>query len=216
MASLHPTPRKLTIGRAQAVKLLKGGSIALKHTHIDHPEGEHTWLTATQHRRLEGAKGKGSGARLRFSQAQIRHHIKGGGFWGNVWNGIKGVAKKVGNTVADGAKVVWKYGKPVIKPVLQLGVKAGTEALKKVAGARAGPVGEQAVGVAGDWVGKQVDGLGVRGGRRGKKKTVGLGAGGAGLVLPGHHGGMGLYPPGVGGGSILPAPVKGKAYSMLS
>ena len=166
MASLHPTPRQLAITRAQGIKLLKGGSIALKHTHIDHPDGEHTWLTATQHKRLSGAKGKGSGARLRFSQAQIRHHIKGGGFWGNLWSGIKNVANKV----KDGA--VWVYdhgGKQVLKPVLQAGVTAAQAAATAAAG-RLGESGQKVVGTiagkAGDWARDKIAGMGV--GRKGR------------------------------------------------
>jgi hypothetical protein len=179
--------------------LLKGGTIALKHAHIAHPSGEAVMLTSTQHRKLSAAHQKGSGARLRFSKTQIRAHIRGSGFFGNLWNRIKDGVRKLPGLAKEG----WDKAKPYVKPWINKGIDYAANRIHNAAGAAFGDVGTRVADAVldkgKDYLKNKVEGLGV-----GKKKRGGALAAGKGLYNPGHSG-MGLLPPAV----------KGKAASML-
>lgn len=109
------------ISSFQKRALLKGGSIRLKHGHYG--TGPHEILVQKRfHSRAHRAHGRGGGVILRSSDMNMRHAAKGCGLFGDIWDGIKGAADKVGNFAKDNpsealsaAQNVWKGAQNLAK-----------------------------------------------------------------------------------------------------
>jgi hypothetical protein len=112
------TVHNVGISDAKARKLLLGGKIMITKGELDGDKP--LLLLQTQLKRLQKAKLSGKGMNLALSQGHCRHlGMNGGGFWGDIWKGIK-----------KGAKALLPFAKPLIQiareiPVVKQAIDTG-------------------------------------------------------------------------------------------
>ncbi|MCW3101331.1 MAG: hypothetical protein JWL77_6949 [Chthonomonadaceae bacterium] len=94
---MNPT-HHVHISEAQQRKLLKGGSIRIKHAHITQGKVP-IFLTERQLVSLQNANAKGKGATLKFeSQHQADYHVQHGG---GLWSFVRTFASRAHNAIVQ-------------------------------------------------------------------------------------------------------------------